>query len=68
VIGAERDRVGEIGLEIGHRLAGNPVDQIQREIVEARVPQMRERAPHVLGPRAALQHPEQVRAEALRAE
>src|SRR6185312_7734184 len=59
MLGPERDRVAEIRLEVGDGLAGNAVDEVEREVVEAGLAQVRERVPHVLGLRAALERFEQ---------
>ena len=67
MLGLERQRLGEVALEVGGALAGNAVDQVEREVVESRLAQT-ERHAHVVGLRVPLEHAEQVRVEALRAE
>ena len=64
----ERDRLGEVALEVGLALAGNPVDQVERDVVEAGFAQRPHGRAHVLRARAPLERLEQVRLEALRAE
>ena len=64
----ERDRRGEVGLEVGDGLAGNAVDEVEREVVEAGVAQVRERAANVVRLRAALERVQQMRLERLRTE
>ena len=64
----QRERLAQVGVEVGGALAGDAVDQVEREVVEAGLPQDGERPPHVVGPRAPLEHLEQPWLEALRAE
>ena len=64
----ELERRVEIGLEVGRALAGDAVDEVEREVVEARVAKGVERAPHVVRAGTPLQHGEQLRLEALGAE
>ena len=64
----ERERLAQVGVEVGGALAGDPVDEVERDVVEAGITEERERAPDVVGPRAPLEHLEQPRLEALRAE
>ena len=68
MLGLERDRLREVALEVGHALAGNAVDQVERDVVEAGFPQRRHGGADVLRARAPLERLEQVRLEALRAE
>ena len=68
VLRLECDRLGEVALEVVDALAGNPVDQVERDVVEAGLPQRPHRDAHVLRARAPLERLEQVRLEALRAE
>ena len=68
MVGAERDRLREIGGELRRRLAGDAVDEVEREVVEAGVAEVAERALDICGRRAALEHFEEVQLEGLRAE
>ena len=68
VLRLERDRLGEVALEVGRALARNAVDEVERDVVEAGLPQCRHRGAHVLGARTPLERLEQVRLEALGAE
>ena len=64
----ERERFGQVGVEVGGALAGDPVDEIERDVVESGITETRDRAPDVVGRRLPLEHVEQVRLEALCAE
>ena len=64
----ERQRLGQVALEVGLALAGNPVDQVERDVVEAGVAELVHRTADLVRRRAALQDVEQVRLEALRAD
>ena len=68
VLRAERDRLCEISLEVGGALAGNPVQEIERDVVKSGITQMVERAADGLRAGPSLEHLEQVRLEALGAE
>ncbi len=68
MLGLERDRLGEVALQVGGALAGNPVDEVERDVVEAGVAERVHGASYVLGPRPPLERLEQVRLEALGAE
>ncbi len=68
VLGLERERGLEVTRQVVVRLAGNPVDQVEREVVEAGFAERRDGGAHLRGARAALEHLEQVRLEALRPE
>src|SRR5581483_745257 len=68
MLGPELDRVFEIGVEVCHGLTRDAVEEVEREIVEAGIAEERERAPYVRRLRTPLEHGEEVRAEALRAE
>ena len=61
----ERERLGEVGLEIGGPLAGDPVDEIERDVVETGITENVHGPPDVLGLRATLQYGKQRRLEAL---
>ena len=68
MVGPERDRSREIGRELRRRLAGDAVDEVDREVLEAGVAEVAERALDVRRRRAALEHFEEVQLEGLRAE
>ncbi len=66
---AERERFRQVGLEVALGLARDPVEEVEREVVEARVSRNVANAPaHRLGPGPPLEHLEECRLEALRAE
>ncbi len=64
----ECDRRREVGCEVVGALPGDAVDEVEREVVEPRLPKRAEGGAHGLGPGPALEDVEQVRLEALRAE
>ena len=64
----ECERRLEIAVEIGRALARDPVDEIEREVVEAGLAKRVEGAADVVRAGAPLEHREQLRLEALRAE
>ena len=68
VLGLEGERGVEVARQVFGRLAGNPVDQVEREVVETGFAERRDGGAHVRGARAPLEHLEQVRLEALRPE
>ena len=68
VVRLERERLVEVVLQTGGALTGDAVDEIQRDVVEAGLAQQSEGAPDILRARPALEHVEQARVEALRAE
>ena len=68
MLGLERERVGNVGIEVGGALAGDPVDEIERDVVASGIPKSVHGAPDVVRRGTALEHREQVRPEALRAE
>ena len=68
VLGRERQGVREVRVEVGGALAGDPVEQVEGDVVETGITQSLHRAPDVLGRRPTLQHLEQMRPERLRAE
>src|SRR5258708_29504806 len=68
VVRLERERLVEVALEVGGALAGNPVDEVERDVVKTGIAQSVERASDVLRPRTALEHLEQLGGEALCAE
>ena len=64
----ERDRLGEVALEVGGALARDAVDEIERDVVKSGIAKKVHRLPDDIGSRASLENVEQVRLEALRAE
>ena len=64
----ERERLVEVAGEIGGALAGNPVDEVERDVVKSGITESVERAPDVIRLRGTLEHFEQPRREALRTE
>ena len=68
VLGLERDRLVEVALEVGGALARDPVDEIERDVVESGITKTVDGAPDGVRPRAPLERREQLRLEALRAE
>src|SRR5581483_6122390 len=62
------DGGGEVGLEVRDGLAGDAVDEVEREVVEPGAAQLRERAVDVLGLRSTLECAQQVQLERLRPE
>src|SRR6185503_13931020 len=68
VLRLERKGVREVRLEIGGALARNAVDEIERNVVEPGITESVDRPSDVVGAGNALEHPEQVRPERLRAQ
>ena len=68
VLRLERERVAEVGFEIGGALARDPVDEIERDVVKSGITKMMHGAPDVVRTGNALEHAQQLRAEGLRAE
>ena len=68
VVRLERERLVEVAVEIGGALAGNAVDEVERDVVKTGITESVERAPDVIRLRGPLEHFEQPRREALRAE
>ena len=64
----ELERLGEVAFEIDDALARNPVDQVERDVVEADRAERPDRGADVVWARAALERLEQMRLEALRPE
>ena len=61
----ELERLGEIALEVGDALARDPVDQVERDVVEAGAAEGLCGGANTVGARAPLERFEQVRLEAL---
>ena len=68
VLRLQRDRLGEVCGEIGGALARDAVDEIEREVVEPGSAESAHGTPDVLGRGLPLEHVQQSRLEALRAE
>ena len=68
VLGLERQRVAQIAVEVGGALAGDPVQQVERDVVKIGITEMVERAPDSVRAGPPLEHLEQLGAEALRTE
>jgi len=68
VLGREVEGGSEVDVEIGGPLTRDAVDEIERDVVESGITEKVHGAPDDLGRRATLEHPEQIRPEALRAE
>ena len=68
MLGSERQRLGEVGLEVGGALTRDPVDEIERNVVKPGITKNVHGAPDVLGLRTPLQHLQQRRLERLRAQ
>jgi hypothetical protein len=67
VLGLERERLGEVGVELGGALAGNPVEQVERDVVKSGITENVHRTADVVRPRAPLKHLQQPRLERLSA-
>ncbi len=68
MLGLERESVAQVGVEIGGALAGNPVDEIERDVVKSDITQSVDGAPDIVRAGPPLEHRQQMRPEALRAE
>ena len=68
VLRLERERVAEVGLEVGGALAGDPVDEIERDVVKSGITEMMHGAPDVVRAGNTLEHLQQLRPEGLGAE
>ena len=64
----ERECVTEVGIQVGGALAGDPVDEIERDVVKSGITKMVEGAPDGVRLGNTLEHCEQVRPEALNAQ
>ncbi len=65
MLGLERQSVGEVGVEIGGALAGDPVQEIERDVAASGIAKSVHGPSDVVGRGAALEYGEQLRAEAL---
>ena len=68
MLGRERQSLRKIMVEIGGLLARDPVDEIERDVVERGITKSMEGAPDVVRSGNALEHLEQAGREGLRAE
>ena len=68
VLRLERQGLGEVACQVGGALAGDPVDEIEGDVVKTGITKMVERTPDVVGSGNAVEHLEEVRLEALRPE
>ena len=68
MLGLEPQRLGEVAFEVGGALAGDAVDEIERDVVESGITESVHGASDVIRRRATLEHREEPRLEALRAE
>ena len=64
----ERKGVTEIGGQIGGALAGDAVDEVERDVVESGITQMMHCVPDVVRTGNTLEHPEELGPERLGAE
>ena len=64
----ERERLGNVGIEIGGLLPRDSVEEVERDVVKSGITEMIERGPDVVRSGNALEHFEQTRLEALRPE
>ncbi len=64
----ERERVVEVRFQIGGALAGNPVDEIERDVVKLGITKMMHGASDVVRTGNTFEHLQELRSEALRAE
>ena len=65
MLGLERERFGEVGVEVGGALAGDPVQEVERDVVKSGITTNVDGATDVLGLRAALEHGKKRRLERL---
>ena len=68
VLRPERERLVEVARQIGGALAGNAVQEVERNVVKRGITKMVERAPDGLGTGAPLERDEEMGPEALRSE
>ena len=65
VLGLEGEGLAQVTSKVGGALAGDAVDQVERDVVKLGITQSVHGAPDVVRGRAALEHGQQVQAEAL---
>ena len=68
MLGLEREGRRKVGIEVGGALSGDAVDEIERDVVESGVAESAHGTPDIVRGRLALEHLEEPRLEALRAE
>ena len=68
VLGLQRQRVAQVGVEVGGALAGDSVDEIQRDVVKPGIAKSVDGSSDVVRAGLPVEHLEQPRPEALRAE
>ena len=68
MLGLERERLGEVAVEVGGALAGDPVDEVERDVVKTGITQSVHGAPDVVRAGTALERLEERSLERLRAE
>ena len=68
VLGLERQGLGEVALYLGGALAGDPVDEVERDVVKIGITKKIDGAPDVVRTGNTLEHLEQAWLEALGAE
>ncbi len=68
MLGLQRESVAQVGIEVGGALAGNPVDEVERDVVKSGITESVDGTPDVVRAGPSLEHREEVRAEALGAE
>ena len=68
MLGLQRESVAQVGVEVGGALAGNPVDEVERDVVKSGITKSVDGASDVVRARPPVEHREQVRPEALRAQ
>src|SRR3989475_13164232 len=68
VLRRERERLREITFQVGGALAGNPIENIERNVVKSDITKSMHRASDVIRSGPPLEHVEQLRLEALRSE
>ena len=68
VLRLEGERLVQVAFEVGGALAGDPVDEVERNVVNLGITESVHGAADVVRPRAALEHGKQPCVEALRAD
>ena len=68
MLGFERERLDEVGIEVGGGLARDAVDEVERDVVNSGITENVHGPADVLRLRAPLQHGQKSRLEALRAQ
>src|SRR5262249_52425623 len=68
VLRLEREGLGEVGVEVGGALAGDAVEQVERDVVKSGITENVQGAADVFGLRSPLEDAQKARLEGLRAE